>query len=339
MTAYPLCFHPLLKPKVWGGRRLERFGKALPAGEMIGESWELADLPLTIDEGRSVIANGPLAGLTLREALQREGRAIMGSASLAPDGGFPLLIKFLDANEHLSVQVHPDAAYVARHPETHLKSEAWIVMEAEPGAVIYKGIKPGVTRKAFTRHVEDGSVADDLIAIPARRGDCHYLPSGTVHALGAGLLVAEIQTPSDTTFRVFDWGRTGRTLHVEQALQCIHFDAHTGQRASPAKPMQMNGLSCTVLVTTEFFSIERLEAIAKTSLDIVPSNQPMVWMVLQGSADIHSPFAPDDERHVPLRAGSTVLVPAALREATIEFAPETVALRITLPSPTQGVLA
>lgn len=339
MSVYPLRFLPIIKPKVWGGRRLEAFGKELPNDEPIGESWELADLPASIEDGRNVIANGPLAGKTLRQAIASQQREIMGSARLSADGGFPLLIKYLDANENLSVQVHPDEPYVAKHPEAHLKSEAWIVLSAEPGAVIYKGIRPGVSKETFRAHIADGTVADDLLAIPAKPGDCHYLPSGTVHALGAGILVAEIQTPSDTTFRVFDWGRTGRSLHVEQALQCIHFDAASDQQSPPARPMLVDGLASTALVETEFFAIERLHAGAATTLDLVTSNQPVVWMMLEGSAVIRSPLAPADAREVVMRMGDTVLLPAALESATIELAQGAHALRVTLPSPTRGMLA
>lgn len=343
MSVYPLRFHPILKPKVWGGRRLQRFGKALPAEDSadanIGESWELADLPDSIEGGRSTIANGPLAGLTLRDAIERQPRDIMGSAKLSAEGGFPLLIKFLDANENLSVQVHPDEAYAKTHADAHLKSEAWIVLEAEPGAVIYKGLKPGVTASSFAKHIEAGTAADDLVAVPVKPGDCHYLPSGTVHALGAGVLVAEVQTPSDTTFRVYDWGRTGRTLHVEQALQCIRFADASDQPVKPREPMVTEGLSSTALVATEFFAIERLEARVKTRLPIVTSNQPVVWMMLAGYAMVHSPDAPSSVRDIELAPGDTVLMPAALRGATIELPKGATALRISLPSPTRGMIA
>jgi mannose-6-phosphate isomerase len=347
MSVYPLRFHPILKPKVWGGRRLERFGKHLPpetaADAKIGESWELADLPDSVADGRSVIANGPLAGLTLREAIAKDARAIMGSATPTTCGaggvGFPLLIKFLDAEENLSVQVHPDTAYAAKHPQAHLKSEAWIVMDADPGAVIYKGVKPGVTRDRFAKHIEDGTAADALVAIPAKRGDCHYLPSGTVHALGAGVLVAEVQTPSDTTFRVYDWGRTGRTLHVEQALQCINFASPNDEQDRSRKPIVTDGLSSTTLVDTEFFAIERLETSGKKQLDLVTSNQPVVWMMLAGHAVIHSPKAPSSAGHVEMSTGETVLLPAALEDASIELAKGATALRISLPSPTRGKMA
>ena len=339
MGIYPLRFHPILKPKVWGGRRLERFGKSIPPGEKIGESWELADLPDSVDGGQSVVSNGPLAGLSLREAIAKQPREMMGSAKLASGGGFPLLIKFLDAEENLSVQVHPDAEYARTHPAAHLKSEAWVVMDAAPGAVIYIGLKSGVSRIQFEQHIRAGTVAEDLVAVPAKPGDCHYLPSGTVHALGAGVLVAEIQTPSDTTFRVYDWGRTGRSLHVDEALQCINFAGTNAEPKPTNQPMVTNGLTNTHLVETEYFTIERLESRGKKSLELVTSNQPVVWMMLAGYGVVHSPHAPKSVRDIELSKGDTVLLPAALTEASIELSKGASALRVSLPAPTKGMIA
>ncbi len=237
MTApYPLTFEPILKEKVWGGRRLARYGKSLPEGALVGESWEVADLATTSASGggggeaRSMIASGTMAGRTLHDAMEAWGRGLLGTARPAPDGGFPLLVKFLDAREHLSVQVHPSPEYAREHPGAHLKTECWYVLEADLGSVIYKGVKRGVARADFERALRRGQgegVVQLLEAVPAVPGECHNLPSGTVHALGAGVLVAEVQTPSDTTFRVYDWakeyGRAGRELHVEQAMACIDF--------------------------------------------------------------------------------------------------------------------
>lgn len=304
-------------PKVWGGRRLAKLGKNLPAsanvGAIVGESWELADLAATSASGgggaaaRSVISNGPLAGKTLHDAMTLWGAGLIGAAKHAATGSssaaFPLLIKFLDANENLSVQVHPSPAYAATHPEAHLKTESWYILEAEPGSVIYKGIKPGVTRADFERHIADGTVVSDLISIPAVVGDCHNLPSGTCHALGAGVLVAEVQTPSDTTFRVFDWGRTGRELHVKQSLECIDFtpsqadlDALRTARLTAHAPGGR-------LVKTEFFTIDELRVPAGAS---VPMRGCVVVIVLRGGGAVDWPAG-----RAVVNAGRTMLVPAS----------------------------
>jgi mannose-6-phosphate isomerase len=335
MEPYPLIFEPILKEKVWGGRNLADLGKPLPPGAMIGESWELADLPESIEGGRSVIANGELAGRSLREAMDAGRRQIMGAADLSAEGGFPLLLKFLDARENLSVQVHPNGAYVQRHPEAHLKSEAWVVIKADPGSVIYKGVKPHVTAEAFARHIATGEVIDDLVAVEVAPGDCHYLPSGTCHALGEGILVAEIQTPSDTTFRVYDWGRTDRQLHVDQALECITFGAAPQPAEAPGVPVEVEGLRTTPRAKTDFFAIEQVEAVSDARYRVETSGMPEVWMLLRGRGRIEAAGAPP----VDLAAGTTVLVPAVLAGAEAALDAAAALLRITLRSPLEGLIA
>jgi mannose-6-phosphate isomerase len=341
-VAYPILLQPILKPKVWGGRELEKLGKNLPPEENIGESWELADLPESIEGGRSIIANGSLAGLSLHEAIARHGSQIMGDAPLTPEGGFPLLIKYLDARENLSVQVHPSAEYAARHPESHLKSEAWVIVQAQPGSVIYVGVKPDVTPSQFAQHIHSGEIVNDLVAIKVKPGDCHYLPSGTCHALGGGIVVAEIQTPSDTTFRVYDWGRAGqpsRALHIDQALRCIHFGRpHVPQTPPKArKPLEVQGVRSAVLTATEHFQIERLEPSAekRVKFPIVTSNMPEVWMMIAGTGKIES----DTGEMVDLHAGTTVLLPAAMNRAWATLLPDSWLLRVKLPSPLHGMIA
>ncbi|MCC6427747.1 MAG: class I mannose-6-phosphate isomerase [Phycisphaerales bacterium] len=303
-----LILEPILMEKIWGGRRMASLGKNLPPDKRIGESWEFADLGATSASGggggsaRSTIAAGPLKGRTLHEALQMWGSQLTGDISLTPDGNLPLLVKFLDARENLSVQVHPSPAYANRHPECHLKTECWLILDAEPGSVIYKGIKPGVNRGAFERHIAAGTVVGDLVAVPAIVGECHNLPSGTCHALGAGVLVAEVQTPSDTTFRVFDWGRTGRELHIEQSLECIDFGP------APAATSLPPGSARGLLVKTEFFEVERIR-----SANPIPAGPGMsTWMILDGRARIESGR---DADAIDAARGATLVVPAACAEA------------------------
>ena len=218
MNPYPLKFNPILKERIWGGRRLtELFGKALPPGVRIGESWELADLP----NDKSIIANGELAGMTIGGVANRYPGEIMGNERFI--GPFPLLVKFLDAEDVLSVQVHPDEETCRRMGRGEPKTECWYIVAAEPGAVIYKGLKKGVNRTELEAAIASGTVADTLMNVEVAAGQCHMLPAGTPHAIGAGLVVAEIQTPSDTTYRVFDWGRVDeagrpRQLHIAEAV-------------------------------------------------------------------------------------------------------------------------
>lgn len=306
MKPYPLTFEPILKEKVWGGRKLEHFGKQLPKSIPFGESWELADLPSTIPNGQSVIANGALAGSRLDES-------------------FPLLIKLLDANDNLSVQVHPSEEYASNHPESHLKSEAWIILDTTPDGSIYVGLKEGTTEDTLREAIENNSVPDVLNTIKVKKDECYYLPSGTCHALGAGVLVAEVQTPSDTTFRIWDWGRTGREMHVDQAMECIDFSAPEiiFEQSTPHKS---GDFLTTHFVDTPFFSVERIESTIDTVLELVVDTTPVVIMVVEGKARI--------QHDVPLDTpmGTTILLPAGITNATMSMPKGTAILRFDLPS-------
>lgn len=223
--ASPLAFRPAYQVLVWGGRRLARWRSDLPEGP-VGESWDLADHP----RGPSVVADGPLAGTTLGELTRSRGRDLVGAAW---DGGeFPLMVKFIDASERLSVQVHPDDAQArALGVGRRGKTECWLVLE--DGGELYAGLRPGVTREGFAAALAAGRVADCLRLFPADDGTAVFLPARTVHALGAGCLVCEVQQTCDATFRVDDWGRLGldgrpRQLHVEQALATIDFSGSGG---------------------------------------------------------------------------------------------------------------
>ncbi len=353
---YPLKFEPIYKSKVWGGRVIEQLGRVLPGDEddRIGESWELADLGQTSASGggggqeRSKITNGPLAGQTLQDVIQRYGNDLLGRLHLSPQGGFPLLVKFLDARENLSVQVHPSPAYATKHPDAHLKSEAWYIVDAQPGAVIYKGVREGVTPQRFRDAIGSGGLEDLMISVPAKPGDCHYLPSGTCHALGAGILVAEVQTPSDTTFRVYDWGRTERQLHVDQALECIQF--RPPDVTHEEKRSHIAGMFTTVtrLVSCDHFRIEKVRMSEGYEQEI-PYDQPAVWVVLQGAGRITpppsaSPGIPGGRCDSPwpavdFQSGQTLLVPAGLNDAHVRLDQDTVWLEITFPQASAQLFA
>lgn len=335
---YPLSFEPIYKEKVWGGRALERLGRALPGDTNtgIGESWELADLATTSTSGGggnaaySVAANGPLKGQSIRELMQTYGDAILGEGvKPSDDGGFPLLIKFLDAKENLSVQVHPSLQYAAAHDDAYLKSEAWYIIDHEPGAVIYKGLASGTTPEQLRAAIEtntDEAVVPLLNAIPAKIGDCHYLPSGTLHALGEGVLVAEVQTPSDTTYRVYDWGRTDRELHIEQAMACIDFESGAEVAQPPSPSLAIDGLMVERKASCDYFRIDALlgESPAQSQVDLSSAE---VWMALSGDACLVSEAGDELLFH----AGQTVLIPAALSSMGFASAGPGRWLRVTLP--------
>jgi mannose-6-phosphate isomerase len=309
MEIYPYKFGGIFKERIWGGRKLADFyGKALPEGVKIGESWELADLP----EDKSEIINGPLAGMTIDEAIAKHGIYITGKTDYEPP--FPLLVKILDAQDVLSVQVHPDAETCRRRGKGDPKTECWYIIAADPGAVIYKGLKGGTTREEFAKAIEEGTCAEYLEKIEVNVGECHFLPSGTCHAIGAGLLIAEIQQPSDTTYRVFDWNRVdpktgqGRQLHVEDALESIHFD-----------PAGDNLSVNTVgrLVDAEEFKVDKAHQLAGCEVLLSPGEMK-VLMVLTGGGKIES----QDTGAVEFEKGETLLIPAAF-EGVMTFSGDT----------------
>jgi len=315
MEMYPLKSVPVFKSRIWGGQTLrDLFGKELPAGEKIGESWEIADLP----EGKSTIGNGPLLGQTLGEAVRQHTEAIAGVMDFPKS--FPLLIKFLDAQQVLSVQVHPDAETCRRMGKGDMKTECWYIIQAQPGAVIYKGFKKPVTRDQFARAIREGTAADLLAAVPVSVGECHFIPAGTAHAIGTGLLVAEVQTPSDTTYRVFDWNRVDdsgkpRQLHIEEALESIHFDV------TPDKlPVTKVGR----LVDCDYFKVDKGHRTEGGEVHLARGAM-RVLIVLTGGGTILSRQA----EPVDFAAGDSLVVPAAF-EGAMKFDRDTEYLVVTV---------
>ena len=318
---YPLRFQPLLRRYLWGGRRLESvLGKPLPPGDDYAESWEVCDRR----DDQSVIAAGPLAGTTLGQLVRAHGDELLGRHH--PQPRFPLLFKFLDANKTLSVQVHPDDALAARLTPPDLgKTEAWVVLDAQPGSVIYAGLKRGFDRAALEREVVRGTCELCLHRFEPRVGDCVLLPAGAVHALGAGLVIAEIQQSSDTTYRLFDFNRLGpdgkpRTLHVAEALDATDF-ALGPIDARPPRPTSEPHV--VRLAECDKFVLERWEFDSPQSLP--GDNRCRILAVLSGSVMLAGDPAG------PLGKGDTALVPASV--GLVEMTPQgrTVLLSIHLP--------
>ena len=319
---YPIVFQPIFKERIWGGRELEHlYAKQLPPGKPIGESWEISDRPG--DAG--VIVNGPLAGKTLRWLMENHAAEILGGAKPATEGRFPLLCKILDAREKLSLQVHPPAAKAAEL-KGEPKTEMWFIADAAPDASLYVGLKRGVTRTEFEEKISDGSVADCFHRIPVRAGDAMFLPSGRVHAIGAGLVIFEIQQNSDTTYRVFDWNRVGldgkpRELHVAQSLASIDFNDFEPKLAE-SKFTADGNIQKRLLVSDPLFNVETWKLNSGASGLLKPKKLQIV-AVTAGNIEI-----PGGLTVVKLSAGQFCLIPTSLERTEILAKSDTVLLRV-----------
>jgi mannose-6-phosphate isomerase len=312
----PLRFEAYLRPMPWGGRRLESLlGKKLLEGEKYGESWELSGHPHHV----SVVAEGPFRGKTLTELWQQSGEQLLGRP--VPEGmPFPLLIKFLDCHELLSVQVHPDDETAERLlGEKQGKTEAWVVIEAAPTARIYAGLKPAVTRSDLERSLDTETVAECLHSFIPQPGDCVFLPAGTVHAVG-GVLLAEVQQTSDATFRLFDWNRRdalgrARSLHRTEALSSIDWTRGPVEpvrlaaiggcdppKGSGTMPLLQTGVR---LAECRYFRIDRH---CLNGQYVNPYQKTLsIWMVLEGGAELRQPASGYRRQ---FGCGETVLIPA-----------------------------
>mgnify|MGYP001106162099 CR=1 FL=1 len=302
----PLVFEPILRRLVWGGRRLGTLmGKPIGDGDDYAESWEVADYHDSV----SVVRDGPLAGTTLRDLVRNRPRELFGRAR-ADQSQFPLLVKLIDARETLSVQVHPDDALARTLADDNGKTEAWVVLDAEPGSLIYAGLKPGVDRARLESAVRSGDVEPLLHRFEPRPGDCVLIEAGTVHAIGAGVLLVEVQQTSDATFRIFDWNRLGadgkaRELHIDRAMQAIDFGR------GPVDPIDVRPLVLEdgnvgeALAKCPYFQLERWTL--KEPLEVGRDDRFTVVVVLSGEVRVGL-----GEDEPSLGRGRTLLLPATI---------------------------
>lgn len=300
-----LRLRPRLVPKPWGGRRLGELGRDLPDGVDVGESWEVADLGADqtgVADPVSRVADGELAGHSLAELAAAHPRWLLGDGVRRADGRFPLLVKLLDAREPLSVQVHPTPATV--RPGEHVKEESWVVLAVDPGATLLLGLRADVTREAFAAAAGTPAMVGMLREVEVAPGDVLHVPPGVVHALGAGVLVAEVQTPSDTTYRLYDWteelGRAPRELHLQAGVVAVH-DAWSHNLAAPDRP---DGGGSRV--TTGAYELE-CHALASGRGATVPSGRARVVLVVSGAVVLGGDaLATGDVRVVPAAADAVL---------------------------------
>lgn len=307
---YPLTFNPIFKERIWGGRDLERvYRKALPPTVRIGESWEISDRP----GDASVITNGPLAGKTLRWLMEKHAADLLGKLKVMPTS-FPLLIKIIDAQDKLSLQVHPPAA-VAAKLGGEPKTEMWYVAHAGPSAELYVGLKKGVTRAEFEQKIASQTVAECFHRIPVKAGDSVYLQSGRVHALGAQTLIFEVQQNSDTTYRVFDWNRVDakgkpRELHVAQSLASIDFEDFEPQLL-PADHKPIDAGQIRPLVSNELFDVA-VRKINPCGTFKYRGGRMRILGALEGTLKVVY-----QKETTTLAPGQFCLLPASLKETTV----------------------
>ena len=316
---YPFIFRPIFKDRIWGGRELEGlYSKEIPAGQPIGESWEISDRP----GDASVITNGPLAGKDLRWLMVHHAAEVLGDAKPAAQGRFPLLCKILDARKKLSLQVHPPASKAAEL-KGEPKTEMWFIVDASPDASLYVGLKRGVTRAEFETKISDGSVADCFHRIPVKAGDTMFLPSGRVHAIGGGLVIFEIQQNSDTTYRVFDWNRVGldgkpRELHIPQSLASIDFNDFEPKLLG-SKYNQAPKFKYRHLVQDPLFNVQ--EMVFETAGSFVLAGQLLrIVAVVKGVATILDGAS---KISIELQPGQFGLIPASLKGVEIKTTAQT----------------
>lgn len=304
LKAYPLKFKPVMKNNVWGGRALEQYHYRLPEGP-IGEGWMIGDHP----NGTTVVANGVLADTGLDEIRERFGVSVLGNKGVsAKNGRFPLLVKLLDCNDDLSIQVHPDDRYHGLPPGELGKTEMWYILAAEPGAKIVYGLQPGVTRDELEMAIHNNRVMDCVQVVSVEAGDSFYIPAGTVHALGAGILVAEVQQNSDTVYRLYDYDRLGldgkpRELHIEHSLEAISYGP-TGATRMKTDPTTRNQWSN--LVYSPFFITEKGIVSGKWELE-TDEDSFQILLICSGAG-----FIRWGRESLSINAGECLLLPASL---------------------------
>lgn len=301
---YPLLFEPIYKDYIWGGTRIPEIYSRDVTMEVCAESWEISDRP----EGMSLVRNGPLTGRSLHDLVVSMGHRLLGEST--SHEVFPLLIKIIDAKQRLSVQVHPDDDSAAKHGG-EAKTEMWYVLDAEPDAAIFAGLAAGTDADGFGRAVREERLEDVLCSIPARAGEAVYIPGGRVHAIGEGCLLLEVQQNSNTTYRVYDWGRAGadgrpRELHVDQAFKVIHWDSDAVGPTVPSCVRRPGPNSWNEVITCPYFEVMRLDLSSRETIS--PGGLTFHALFSSNGTTMLEGGAMAEE----LGPGTSCLVPAAL---------------------------
>lgn len=323
---YPLKFETVLKEKVWGGNALvTRYNKKPASSVQIGESWELS----AVAENMSVISNGFLAGNNIEEIIEVYMGDITGDSIYEKFGNeFPLLIKFIEAREDLSIQVHPGNELAKERHKAYGKTEMWYILEGEKGAKIYTGFNDGVTKEMYQEALKNDKLVDLLNIESAEPGDTFFTPAGRIHAIGAGTVLIEIQQTSDITYRIFDWnrknsGKAKRELHTDLALDAIDFTA--SGKSKIRKEPELN--KTDNLVSCKYFNTNSLRFDTTINKEYYLNDSFVVYICISGKFHIHW-----DNKHETVTKGETVLLPAMIKEVKLEPVGEAQLLEIFINS-------
>jgi mannose-6-phosphate isomerase len=309
---YPLKFETILKEKVWGGNALvTRYNKKSTSAAHVGESWELS----AVAGDQSIISNGFLAGNNIEELIEVYMGDITGDAVYEKFGNeFPLLIKFIEAQEDLSIQVHPDNELAKKRHKAYGKTEMWYILECKNGSKIYTGFKEGITKETYEEAVKSGTIEEIMNTETVEAGDAFFTPAGRVHAIGAGIVLVEIQQTSDITYRIFDWNRKGsgkekRELHLDLALDAIDFN-----QAGKNKIKLQSVINKTEnIVSCEFFNTNFLRFNSSIDKEYYSNDSFVVYICLEGEFSVCW-----DGNSEMVTKGETVLLPAMIKEVTLK---------------------
>jgi mannose-6-phosphate isomerase len=309
MEVYPLKFHPIYKERIWGGEKLKRFfNRRIPESCSIGESWEVC----AHQEGSSIIASGTLKGESILSLWENHREEFFGQSIGDGNDVFPFLIKWIDARERLSVQVHPDDRYAWKQAHQHGKTEIWYVIDAKHDARLIYGLKKGVTKEVYKQAIKKGKIEHILHQVAVKKGDVLLIPAGTIHAIGEGILIGEIQQNSDITYRVYDWNRLGldgkpRLLHVEKAMQVVDFEQQIENPIIRGITIKEEGYLRRIYICCPYFTMEVLE-IKEEYQGNLNGERFEIFMNIEGDFDIIYGL---DQRE-GLVKGETVLIPASI---------------------------
>jgi mannose-6-phosphate isomerase len=321
-SLYPIRFKPIYKELIWGGEKLrEEYGKT-DAPKMTGESWEIS----MVEDNISVVSNGFLKGNTLEEIIEVYMGDMVGDSIFDQFGTFfPILTKFIHSNDNLSIQVHPGDTYAMEHHGENGKTEMWYILEAEKDSKLIVGFNRDTDREGFLKGLKNGTLVEMMNFEPVKKGDVLFMPTGRVHALGPGIVLAEIQQTSDMTYRIYDWGRTGadgnpRELHIDHALHVMDYARHD-QYKTPYTP-QLN--TTVYLAECPYFTTRYMQFDQPVDKDFSLIDSFVIYMCMEGKLDLHHPNGEPET----LKKGDTILVPAVIKELSLVPLEQTTLLEI-----------